>query len=270
MKEKTKKNFIKLKCHDENNLQPKQYFIPQEGKVPFGNECYFVKRHCPSSECMEFSYLQAQNLAQWPSRPGGQNERKHVEMYINTLQGKMSEEVGMYYFNEVLKFPCSNVDYDRTEKGQGDNSDLIIEIRNKPFNVQVKSALFYSNLLLLEKANINKILDVYDIFTLARISPSIKKVLKLKNITNINFKQENEKENKKEISNIIENVKWQVEITGHVNKEHIQKIVKENHLISQGYTLNKTTTMDADNYYVLAKDLINPGIRKNQKWEFYF
>ncbi len=112
-------------------------------------------------------------------RSGGKELRTPIEIFKNTLQGKIAEIVLYNYFlDNGIK--CQDVDYSVSGKGSWDDTDL----GYKNIKISVKSAAYFSNLLLLETKdwdtngryipNINNpdVADIYDYFILVRIKPS--------------------------------------------------------------------------------------------------
>jgi len=112
-------------------------------------------------------------------RSGGNESRIPINIFKNTLQGKLAEIVVYNCFinNKVI---CDPVDFSISGEGIWDDSDLIINDKK----ISIKSAVFFSNLLLLEKADWDSngyyipnysapdLTDKYDYFILVRIKPN--------------------------------------------------------------------------------------------------
>lgn len=226
----------------------KNYTIPEKCKVKYGSVKIFYEKGIvkPSKECIEFSLLQARDGNQVANRPGGERKRGPSEMFCNTLQGKFAEEIRRY--NAIQQnLLCSLVDYTRTPLGKGDDGDLIVD--NIP--EQIKSVPFFSNLMLIECKSIQWILNKYHRLVLVRIFPCIKKIV----LENLNINDNNFKNKFDILRKTINDTKWSADIVGYITTENLKKIVASNHTIKKWYTLQKSTVIDADNYYVAASDL---------------
>lgn len=86
-------------------------------------------------------------------RTGGKKQRKHGEIFANTLQGKLAEVAASKYLN------ISGVDYSTETLGIWDDADL--EYKDRYFSI--KSAKHFSNLLLLEKKIGTKMVYIFQI-----------------------------------------------------------------------------------------------------------
>lgn len=181
-------------------------------------------------------------------RSGGSTKRTEVEIFCNALQGKLAE----FVLHDILTtkgIQCSEIDTGIYEKGIWDNGDLTANGKK----VCVKSAAFFSNLLLLEAKDWNfggtYLSDTenqmqYDFFVLVRIKPNIKEVFG--NISN-------DLELIKEISDT-ENFVF--DMAGCISKNTLDYIIKNNYLIKKGESINKTE-MDAENYYIQAGEMLS-------------
>ena len=170
--------------------------------------------------------------------------RTPIEIFKNTLQGKIAEILLYNYFlNNGIK--CKDVDYSVSGKGSWDDTDLVY----KNLKISVKSAAFYSNLLLLETKdwdtngryipNIDNpdVADIYDYFILVRIKPN----------TNSLF---NGSTDKKTLKKQIESNKWYYDITGCCSLTTLKFIIQNNYILPQNALLNGKIKMDAENYYI--------------------
>lgn len=189
-------------------------------------------------------------------RTGGQYSRKNGEKFSNTFQGKLSEVV-LYDYLIRNDIKSSNVDYRVMGKGKWDDSDFIVNGKH----LNVKSAAFFANLLLLEKEDWNseghylpnKEINrpyLYDYFILVRIKPDIKKLLKNEHLF---YSDHIEKER---LWQLISNEEWSYDIPGFItHKELKDDVILTEHILPKNALLNASMKMDAANYYVQTGDL---------------
>ena len=189
-------------------------------------------------------------------RSGGKQERNKGELFANTFQGKLAEFVT---YRELLKRGFTGINKPDTGiygKGIWDDADL--ECRGKRINI--KSAAFFSNLLLLEAKDWNKKGEYipnlangtnqhYDFFLLVRTKPDSKNLLKRHQLFYTNeFDFEQLKE-------IILGEKWTFDFAGVCTQQTIRYIIGEGYLLPQNSLLNGKIKMDAANYYIQCGDL---------------
>jgi hypothetical protein len=190
-------------------------------------------------------------------RTGGQYDRKGGEKFCNTFQGKLAEVV-LYNYLKSEGLEVKEPDFGIYKKGVWDDSDL--EIQRKKINV--KSATFQSNLLLLETKDWNlqgqyvpNILlkngatVQYDYFVLVRIEPDIKKLFKAERLI---FGNEIEH---KIIDDILFANDWYFDIAGYCTNDDIITAIANGYILPQNAMLNQYTKMDAGNYYIQSGDL---------------
>lgn len=189
-------------------------------------------------------------------RSGGKHERKKGELFANTFQGKLAEFVT---YNELVKRGFSEIEKPDTGiygKGLWDDSDL--ECRGKKINI--KSAAFFSNLLLLETKDWNQSGEYipniesdssqnYDYFLLVRIKPDIKKLLKNKQLFYANHINGNV------LKNMLFSEEWHYDFAGVCTQDTIKHIIGEDYLLPKNSLLNGKIKMDAANYYIQCGDL---------------
>jgi hypothetical protein len=182
-------------------------------------------------------------------RTGGEDFRKPIEIFRNTFQGKIAEGVFYNYLNEN-NIICDKVDYSIHGKGIWDDTD--IQYKNK--KISIKSAAFFSNLLLLESEDWdsegrylpnlinNEGADFYDFFVLIRIKPN----------TNSLFKGSI---SKKDLKHEIDAHEWYYDIPGCCSNRTLKFIIQNNYILPKNALLNGRTKMDAENYYIQCSDL---------------
>jgi hypothetical protein len=188
-------------------------------------------------------------------RTGGQINRKKGELFSNTFQGKLSEIV-LYDLFLSKGINTSEPDYSVNGKGIWDDVDLIIN--NKKINI--KSAAFFSNLLLLETKDWNENAEYlpnknissssnYDYFILVRIKPDIKNILTTNRLF---YSNDIEKET---LFNLTINEEWYYDIAGCSSHNTIKYIIKNNYILPQNSLLNGKIKMDAENFYIQSGDM---------------
>nr|WP_315156352.1 hypothetical protein [uncultured Flavobacterium sp.] len=190
-------------------------------------------------------------------RTGGQYDRKGGEKFCNAFQGKLAEIVLYNYFKSE-DLDVKEPDFGIYKKGVWDDSDL--EIRGKKINV--KSAAFQSNLLLLETKDWNlqgqyipnMLLNngatvQYDYFVLVRIEPDIKKLFKAERLL---LSSEIER---KIIDNILFANNWYFDIAGYCTNADLITSIASGNVLPQNAMLNQYTKMDASNYYIQSGEM---------------
>ncbi|PKQ65532.1 hypothetical protein BZG02_00560 [Labilibaculum filiforme] len=189
-------------------------------------------------------------------RSGGQYSRKNGELFANTFQGKLAEFVT---YQEFVKNGFSGLkkpDLGVYGKGIWDDADL--EYRGKKINI--KSAAFFSNLLLLEAKDWNSDGEYipnlensscqdYDFFLLVRIKPDLKNRLRKQKLF---YTNEIDLDLLKEM---ILGEQWSFDFAGVCSQQTIKYIIRENYLLPQNSLLNGKIKMDADNYYIQCGEL---------------
>jgi hypothetical protein len=190
-------------------------------------------------------------------RSGGQYGRKGGEKFCNTFQGKLAEVVLCDYFKSQ-ELESKEPDFGIYKEGIWDDSDL--EIKGKKINV--KSAAYQSNLLLLETKDWNSqgqyipnillhngATIAYDYFVLVRIEPDIKKIFKTERL------MLNNEIEKKTIEDLLFTKHWNFDIAGFSTNADIITKIANDYLLPQNSILNQYTKMDASNYYIQSGDM---------------
>lgn len=188
-------------------------------------------------------------------RSGGSLERKPLEIFLNTFQGKIAELV---LDKELTSrgIVTQGVDLEVFGEGIWDDGDLVAN--GKKLNV--KSIAFFSNLFLLECKDWDKdghyLHDSdtvnYDYFLCVRIKPNIKELF-----------NSNKDYEKQDMLDILKNEHFTYDIPGVFSLETLKEIIKRDYVIRKGDKLNNTT-MDADNYYIQSGDLKSIELMYNQ------
>lgn len=190
------------------------------------------------------------------TRTGGSLVRKNGEIFSNAFQGKISEFVLFDFFqrNQIIS---TEVDVSILGEGDWDDSDLIIG----PLHLNVKSAAYFSNLLLLESddwdnkghyiPNIQSNATYkYDYFILVRIKPDIKALLKLQSLFYSNIVDMDT------LRSLIQSKDWFYDLPGFITLNQLRdEVIGQNQIIPRGGLLNGKVTMDASNYYVQTGDM---------------
>jgi hypothetical protein len=226
-----------------------------------GDKYYTSKKVCfrPSlvnAEIIDLSFEFAYEMAfgsghHRKHRTGGQELRAPVEIFRNTFQGKMAEGI---FYNYLIEnnIHCDKVDYSIHGKGVWDDTDIVY----KEKKISIKSAAFFSDLLLLESQDWDsegrylpnlenkERTYVYDYFVLIRIKPN----------TNSLFKGAISKQ---DLRHEIDSNTWYYDIPGCCSNLTLKFIINNNYTLPKNSFLNGSTRMDAENYYIQCVDLKN-------------
>lgn len=183
-------------------------------------------------------------------RSGGQSYRSKSEIFQNTFQGKMAE--GILYGNlKERGIEAEAPDFSIHGKGIWDDVDL----KANGKSICIKSAAFFSNLLLLETKDWNseghyipntahkEANHSYDYFVLVRIKPDIKSVLN------------DTAEDAESLLQKIQAENWLYDLPGCCSHATIKHIIANGCILPQNAMLNGKTKMDASNYYIQAGQL---------------
>lgn len=188
-------------------------------------------------------------------RTGGQVHRRAGEQFCNTFQGKLAE-VCLRHVLLNNGIACGEPDFDVYGVGVWDDTDLVV----KGKTLSVKSAAFFSNLLLLESQdydmNGNYLPNLaigatasYDYYILVRIKPDIKSLFRQNRL------MYSDNIDKTTIDRIIGSETWSFDIAGWVTKEEFVSVIRQNQIIPQRALLNGKIPMDAENYYIQSGDM---------------
>lgn len=188
-------------------------------------------------------------------RTGGQYDRSNGEKFCNTFQGKLAEIV-LYNYFKSQGLDVIEPDFGIYGEGVWDDSDL--EIKGRKINV--KSAAYFSNLLLLETKDWNSkgeyIPNIdnsnsskYDYFILVRIKPDLKGVFRECNLFN------GKTFDKNEIEKIVIGQIFSADIAGYITNEDLVKLIEDKYILPQNSYLNGRVRMDAENYYAQCGDM---------------
>ena len=217
-------------------------------------------------ECFDFAYEMVFGEGHHRKhRSGGQYGRKNGELFANTFQGKIAEFV---VYNEFIKkglVELEKPDMGIYSIGIWDDTDL----NYKGIKINVKSAAFFSNLLLLESKDWNKhgeyIPNIgsesskdYDYFILVRIKPDIKRILRFNKLLFSNGIK------KAQLMELVFNENWFFDFAGVCSQLTIKHIIKHQYFLPQNSLLNGKIAMDADNYYIQSGDLKTISVMINK------
>jgi hypothetical protein len=228
------------------NIYPKKTFVPID-----------VISKENTLKCLDFAYQMAfsEHGHHRDHRSGGSNKRSRNQIFINTLQGKLAE-FAFYEHAKKQKIPLETPDLTIGGVNVWDNGDFEI---NKQI-VSIKSSSFYSNLLLLETQDYDKLgrevthnppLEI-GLFVFIRMAVSINGT-----IMPLERKFKQTLQNKENLDNFKEDVVGflKYEISGFMNHDDFLKIIQENYVLKKGQLLNEKMKLDANNYYVPIKYL---------------
>lgn len=189
-------------------------------------------------------------------RSGGLLYRNTVEQLANTFQGKLAEFI---VFEELTKngFNPEYPDLEVYGKGTWDTVDVVCN----NYSINIKSCAFYSNLLLLEKADWNSKGEyipnlnlskkaTYDFFVLVRLSPDIKRLLYQSNLQISPTYQT-------QLVKLLSELNYTYDFGGVCSNKTLKHIVNHEYILPQNALLNGHLKMDACNYYIQTGNLIN-------------
>lgn len=188
-------------------------------------------------------------------RTGGQVHRKGGEQFCNVFQGKLAEVVLRKSLISI-GLPCREADFNVYGEGVWDDTDLNVNGKS----LSVKSAAFFSNLLLLESHDYDNLgnylpnLNIgatasYDYYVLVRIKPDIKDVFRKERLMYSN------NIDKETASRIVRSQDWYFDIAGWISHHEFVSVIRNKNIIPQNALLNDKIPMDAENYYVQSGDM---------------
>lgn len=188
------------------------------------------------------------------SRTGGILKRRKGELFINTFQGKMCE-FGIYKYLRSINIQIEEPNMDLWKLGVWDDVDLELN----SLKINIKSASYFSNLLLLEKQdwdingeyipNIGLKSSSYDLFVLTRLKPNSKNIMTSRRLFYI------DQIDKKYLYDLIIPQVWEFDIAGFIYHSDLIEIIRNQQVLPQNSMLNSYTKIDADNYYCQSGDL---------------
>lgn len=228
-------------------------------KKPFVNNTYVHKRDTIDAFAFAYDMTFGGKGKHRQRRSGGKKHRTNGEIFVDAFQGKIAE-FGFYNYFSDKGYDITRPDVDTYPLNQWDSFDFCIN----DSEIAVKSTKEYGNLLLLETKDWNKdgcyIPNIgtehaeYDYFVLVRVKSDLKRIMIENNWLKSNFVS------KETLDAKTKGIKWQINIVGFMTKdEFIDEVIDEGMILKQNSKLGtvpeKTTVMDAANYYVQAGDL---------------
>lgn len=217
------------------------------------NKKQFVGTAIPNDtlkNCFEFAFNMAFGKGHHRNhRTGGRLKRTEKDIFKNTLQGKLAECMAYYYLKDK-DLICKPLDFEIYGKGRWDDADIIC----KGKKISIKSAAYYSNLLLLETKDWDKdgtyipnskdpnLTAYYHYFILVRIQPN----------TNCFFIKHTDKAL---LWNLVNSKNWYYDIAGWCSLATLKCLIENKYILPQHALLNGKIKMDADNYYIQAGNL---------------
>lgn len=184
-------------------------------------------------------------------RSGGSIVRNNPQIYADAFQGKLSE---FAFYNMFRQFEGVNSpDLSKHRLGIWEDVDFSFG----DCRIAIKSAKYFSNLLLLEckdwdlegvyLPNHNDATPLTHL-VLVRIEPDVRSIVsELKTSSNGSLYEQ--------ILAATLKHKWYADFAGFITHQDLIGIISSDLVISKGDYLNGSMPMDADNYYVQAGDL---------------
>lgn len=187
------------------------------------------------------------------NRSGGSIKRHPDTIFQNVFEGKIGE-FALYRHLEKNGILVTPPDCSVHKKGVWDGGDF--QFRNS-FELSVKTSKHFSQLLLLESKDYNVNQEtgrvVYlpdnhtpDAIIFMRTCNDMRDFLKNKD----NWKPIRECKKEMYIAS-----KITCEVTGYITNKDLKNLIEHDFIIKKGSYLNGKTKMDADNYYIPAKDM---------------
>lgn len=224
----------------------------------FKGTCNLTNKELDDS--FEFAYSIAYDELHRNHRSGGTHQRRNTEIFVDALQGKLSEFFTQKVFIEA-GIDVSDVDTNLYERGKWDSEDLsIFSTKGKEIKITIKSTKHFGNLMLLETKDWDsegyyipsRELGKYGVFVLVRVKFGLDSILKSKRLY---FNDDIDKNKLREIfDSIVSNDQLKFDIPGILYRNDIKKVISSNQIIFKNDKLN-STTMDADNYYVQSGNM---------------
>tara|TARA_B100000287_G_C20480368_1_gene720886 strand:+ start:87 stop:824 length:738 start_codon:yes stop_codon:yes gene_type:complete len=231
-----------------NSTNGKDFYIPVKTKF---SPKKIKSDHVEKAFNFAYGMTFGQEGAHRRTRSGGSHQRKNGEIFCDTFQGKLAEYVVYQTFSE-MGVTCPEPDTKKWNLGKWDDADFIINQKS----INVKSMAFFSNLLLLETKDWDKIGTYlpnnknYDYFLIVRIQPEIKAKFRQQRMLysdDISFN---------EITKLINKQSFSADIPGFINNAFLKQIIQKKQILPKGSMLNGRTKMDAENFYILSCDFI--------------
>ena len=221
--------------------------VNKQGKIPFidkSDKCFECSKET-FDKVFSFAYAMAFEDGHIRGyRSGGSAIRNSTERFANTFQGKLAE---FCVVRQLKKWQLNADDPDVGVYGQG-VSDAGFDVLVDGHKGSIKSASFFSNLLLLETKDYDHdatylptgVQNRFIVF--ARVKPKIE--------------ISNGVADKQGLYNALAKEQWLLDCPGFVTIETFKQIIREKMIILRGSFLNNTKCIiDADNYYLHCGDM---------------
>ncbi len=179
-----------------------------------------------------------------PCRSGGQINRKNGELFANTFQGKLAEFC-VYHFLQHAQIELEKPDLSTWKLGKWDGTDLQVG----DIKINIKSAAFFSNLLLLETQDWNSEAKYrpnnleYDYHVLCRIKPDIKDIMSKERLLYSNAIE------LLRLKTLVTAQQFNFDIPGFITHAELKYLIEKNFVLPQNSLLNGKTKMDSENFY---------------------
>jgi len=188
-------------------------------------------------------------------RSEGQVSRSNGEIFIDVLQGKLSE-YAFYNFFRVSDVDIPSPDIRAIDLEEWDSSDFTVN----GFNVAVKFTKSFGNLLLLGVQDWDSCgryipnrdggISEFDFFVLIRIKSDVSYFLRgsrMLYVDDVDYDA---------LRFVVIPAQWDTNLADFITRtELVEDVIGAGLMIHQNSLLNGKTRMDADNYYVQAGDL---------------
>ena len=257
----SEEKFLTVKLDEKGE----RYIFPDSTKSKFGSDTDYLVQISERDFDLAFDFAYAMTFAGKGEHNStsftrdSKHKRSVGEIFVNTLQGKLSE-LATYNYCINNGHVCNEVDFSIGKLNYWDNIDLRINEKN----TSIKSTKGYSMFLFLEVGNYDKHGNYkypYDgkatitSYLLCRVQSKSGEFIE--GILKSNRWLYSKQVNKEELYKALKCRTWLVELSGFVSKTNLVKyVINESHIMEQGKIMGKSDeVMKVDNYYVHVSDL---------------
>lgn len=224
-------------------------YLPHSAKKPYKADIVLSRQDY--STVFDFAHEMAFGSGYHRSnRSGGSQKRNPNLIFRDVMEGKIGE-FALYRYLESNNILVTPPDCSVHSKGVWDGGDF--QFRNS-FNISMKTSKHFAQLLLLEAKDYyienDRVLYKHDnhspdAIVFARTCNDIASFMKENNWTQVKDMKED----------MYQAAKTTCEITGYITNKDLKNLIQHDFLIKKGNKLNGSVRMDANNYYIPAKEM---------------
>lgn len=224
-------------------------YLPREAKKPYSEDIKLSSEDF--SVIFDFAYEMAFGSGYHRSNRSGGSQRRNANLiFRDVMEGKIGE-FGVYRYLEDNGVRVTPPDCEVHGKGVWDGGDF--QFRNQ-HNISVKTSKHFAQLLLLEAEDYY--VDNNTVFYKNDKNPD-DIIIFTRTKNNIgSFMKDNKGVDMKDIKwDMYHSSNISCEITGYINNKDFKNLIDYKFIIHKGTKLNGKVPMDADNYYIPAKEM---------------